>query len=163
MFVLSPASDTPISITINSQISHVSDDHVPSLSESSGPWKVGSTHRARVIGFSLLDGLLKLSLKPSVIDQLYLRPTDLAVGEIIKGTVKNLSGLGLFVTIADGVDGVVWPLHYSDIKLKNPERKFKVGDTIRCRVSPFSSCDFQYSHLWWLVSRCSMWTGSAIE
>jgi len=126
--------------TPNSQISHVSDEHVPSLSESSGLWKIGSTHRARVIGFSLLDGLLQLSLKPSVIDQRYLRPMDLAVGEIIKGTVKSLSELGLFVTIADGVDGVVWPLHYSDIKLKNPERKFKVGNPIKCRVSPSIFC-----------------------
>lgn len=119
----------------NSQISHVSDEHVPSLSESSGLWKVGSTHRARVTGFSLLDGLLQLSLKPTVIEQKYLRPTDLTVGEIIKGTVKSLSDLGLFVTISSGVDGVVWPLHYSDIKLKNPERKFKVGNSVKCRVS----------------------------
>jgi rRNA biogenesis protein RRP5 len=87
------------------------------------------------MGFSLLDGLLQLSLKPSVIEQKYLRPTDLTVGEIIKGTVKNLSDLGLFVAISNEVDGVVWPLHYSDIKLKNPERKFKVGNSVKCRVS----------------------------
>ena len=30
---------------------------------------------------------------------------------------------------------VVWPNHFADIRLKHPERKFKVGSSIKCRVS----------------------------
>lgn len=42
------------------------------------------------------------------------------------------------MAISDEVDGVVWPLHFADIKLKNPERRFKVGGSVKCRVSlPF--------------------------
>lgn len=76
----------PTSLTLfhGYQISHVSDSHVPSLSESSGPWKIGSKHRARVIGFSAVDGLLQLSLKSSVIDQKFLRASDVTVGEVVR-------------------------------------------------------------------------------
>ena len=32
------------------------------------------------------------------------------------------------------MDGVVWPLHYADIRLKHPEKRFRVGASIRTRV-----------------------------
>ncbi|KAG5651611.1 hypothetical protein H0H81_008071 [Sphagnurus paluster] len=114
-------------------ISHVSDDHVPSLS-SSGPWKVGSLHRARVTGYFLFDGLLQLTLKPSVLEQKYLQVGDVEVGEVVKGTIKKLTDTGLFVSLSGNVDGVVWPNHYADITLKQPSKRFKVGASIKCRV-----------------------------
>ncbi|KAJ4002507.1 hypothetical protein F5050DRAFT_1802449 [Lentinula boryana] len=114
-------------------ISHISDDHLPSLSNS-GPWKPGSLHRARILGYYPFDGLLQLSLKPSVLERKYLQVTDVHVGEIIKGTIKRLSDSGLFISLSENVDGVVWPNHFADILLKNPSKKFKIGATIKCRV-----------------------------
>ncbi|KAF8167718.1 hypothetical protein B0H34DRAFT_645870 [Crassisporium funariophilum] len=114
-------------------ISHTSDDHVPSLS-TSGPWKPGSIHPARVTGYFLFDGLLQLSLKPSVIQQKYLQVSDVEVGEVVKGTIKKLADSGLFVSLSGGVDGVVWPNHYADIVLKHPAKRFKEGASIKCRV-----------------------------
>lgn len=116
------------------QISQTSDEHVPSLSSSSGPWKIGSVHRARVTGYFAFDGLLQVSLRQSVLDQQYLQVTDVHVGEIVKGTIKRLTDSGLFVSISGNVDGVVWPNHYADIKLKHPSRRFKPGASIKCRV-----------------------------
>ena len=115
------------------QISHVSDDHVPSLS-SSGPWKIGSVHRARVTGHFLFDGLLQLSLKRSVLEQKFLKTSDVEVGEVVKGTIKRLTEAGLFVSISGNIDGVVWPNHYADISLKQPAKRFKPGASIKCRV-----------------------------
>jgi len=40
----------------------------------------------------------------------------------------------LFVNIAGSVDGVVWPNHYADIKLKHPEKRFKIGGSVKARV-----------------------------
>jgi len=116
------------------QISHTSDDHVPSLSNS-GPWKPGSIHPGRITGFFPFDGILQLSLKPSVIQQKFLQVSDVVVGDIVKGTIKKLSDNGLFVSLAGGVDGVVWPNHYSDIVLKHPAKRFKESASIKCRVS----------------------------
>ncbi|KAJ4485931.1 hypothetical protein J3R30DRAFT_3655234 [Lentinula aciculospora] len=114
-------------------ISHISDEHLPSLSNS-GPWKLGSLHRARVLGYYPFDGLLQLSLKPSVLERQYLQVTDVLVGEIIKGTIKKLNDSGLFVSLSENVDGVVWPNHFADIALKNPSKRFKAGASIKCRV-----------------------------
>ncbi|KAH9486567.1 rRNA biogenesis protein rrp5 [Psilocybe cubensis] len=114
-------------------ISHISDDHVPSLSPS-GSWKPGSFHPARVTGFFSFDGLLQLSLKPSIIQQKYFQVGDVEVGEVVKGTIKKLTDTGLFVSLSGGVDGVIWPNHYADIVLKHPAKRFKEGASIKCRV-----------------------------
>lgn len=123
----------------------------------SGPWKVGAVHRGRVIGYSAVDGLVQLTFQPSVLEQSFLRVSDVKVGEVIKvrrlllsqifnellirndlpilqGTVKRLTDSALFVSISGNVDGVVWPVHYADIKLKHPEKKFKVGASVKARV-----------------------------
>ncbi|KAI5124164.1 hypothetical protein M0805_000972 [Coniferiporia weirii] len=115
-------------------ISHTSDEHVPSLSANSGPWKVASVHRARVIGFHPLDGILQLSFRPSVLTQKFLRVDDVKVGQIIKGSVRKLTDSALFVSINGNVDAMIWPNHYADIMLKHPQKRFKPGTSVKCRV-----------------------------
>ncbi|KIJ46379.1 hypothetical protein M422DRAFT_66742 [Sphaerobolus stellatus SS14] len=115
-------------------IRHVSDDHVPSLSPASGHWKIGTIHRARVIGFYALDGVLQLSLQPSVLEQKFLQVQDVEAGETLKATVKRLTSSALFVSISGNVDGVIWPNHWADIMLKRPQQRFKEGSTVKCRV-----------------------------
>ncbi|KIY51212.1 nucleic acid-binding protein [Fistulina hepatica ATCC 64428] len=114
-------------------ISHVSDDYVPSLSATAA-YKIGTSHRARLTGHFLFDGILQLSLKPSVINRRILRVQDVQVGEVLKGTIESLTDKGLFVSIEDALDGIIRPIHFSDVALKHPEKKFKVGATIKCRV-----------------------------
>ncbi|KAM0751109.1 hypothetical protein T439DRAFT_301042 [Meredithblackwellia eburnea MCA 4105] len=114
-------------------ISRITDDHLASLPKA-GPYQIGSVHRARVIGYSAVDGLVQLSLQPSVLEQAFLRVSDVKVGDVIKGTVKRLGDSALFVSISGNVDGVVWPLHYSDIRLKHPEKKFKEGSPVKARI-----------------------------
>lgn len=118
-------------------ISHVSDEHITNLSThaTSGLWKVGSVHRGRVIGYSALDGLLQASLQKSVLERRFMKVQDLHVGEKIDGTVQRLSNNALFVNIHGNVSGVVWPMHYSDLRLKHPERRFKAGTAVKARVS----------------------------
>lgn len=115
-------------------ISHTSDGHVPTLSPSSGPWRLNTIHRARVIGYHPLDGLLQLSLRPSILDQKFLQAGDIQVGEVLKGTVKRLTDSALFVSISCNADGIIWPNHYADIPLKHPSKRFKAGGSIKCRV-----------------------------
>jgi rRNA biogenesis protein RRP5 len=51
-----------------------------------------------------------------------------------QATVKKVIGTGIFVSISGNVDGVIWPNHYADITLKHPEKRFKEGATIKCKV-----------------------------
>ncbi|KAG8680586.1 rRNA biogenesis protein rrp5, partial [Ceratobasidium sp. 394] len=103
-------------------ISQIADSLVPQLSSTSGTWRVGSTHRARVTGHHALDGLVQLSLQPSVLELVYMRAGDVNVGETLKGTITKLKENGLLVALSDKVTGFVGPDHYADIRLKHPER-----------------------------------------
>lgn len=82
-----------------------------------------------------MDGLLQLSMRSSVLEQKFLQVGEVQVGEIMKGTVKKLTDSALFVSISGNVDGVVWPNHYADIVLKHPQKRFKPGGSLKCRVS----------------------------
>ncbi|KAH9960794.1 hypothetical protein BGW80DRAFT_1438825 [Lactifluus volemus] len=115
-------------------ISQTSDDYVPSLSASSGAWKVGASRRARVTGYYPFDGILQLSMRTSVLEQKFLKVSDVQVGVLLKGIVKKLTDSALFVSISGSVDGVIFPNHYADIILKHPQKRFKEGSNIKCRV-----------------------------
>ncbi|EIW86889.1 hypothetical protein CONPUDRAFT_115715 [Coniophora puteana RWD-64-598 SS2] len=115
-------------------ISQTADDRVPSLSASSGPWRCGTLHRARVIGHHIFDRVLQLSSKPSVLEQKFVQAGDIAVGEVMKGSVKKLTETALFISISGNADGVIWPNHYADIALKHPSKRFKPGGSVKCRV-----------------------------
>ncbi|KAJ7596847.1 hypothetical protein C8J56DRAFT_918480 [Mycena floridula] len=119
-------------------ISHMSDDHLPTIA-TSGPWKLNSLHRARITGYFHFDGILQLSLKPSVLEQKIFQLQDVQVGEVIKGSIKKLTDTGLFVTLSDNLVGAVWPNHYADITLKQPSKRFKIGANIKCRVLAMDS------------------------
>lgn len=130
-------SDPPVIGFIH--ISALSNSHVDSI-----PYRVGTTHKARVIGISPIDGMLQLSSQPSVIDQPYLRPQDVPVGEIVTAEIGKLTPGALFLSISGGLDCVVWPDHYSDVKHKHPEKKFKVGSKVAARVSIMFTIMFRH-------------------
>ncbi|KAL8373876.1 hypothetical protein RB599_000872 [Gaeumannomyces hyphopodioides] len=120
-------------------ISRVKDGKVDALFESSGPYKTGSTHRGRVIGYSALDGVYLMSLEKSVLERPYLRIEDVPVGDIVTVTIEKLvvkeDGVsGLIVRIAEGITGFVPEMHLADVRLQHPEKKFKEGLKVKARV-----------------------------
>lgn len=69
-----------------------------------------------------------------MLEQRFMLVSEVKIGEVMKGTITKLNDKGLFVNISGSVDGVVWPLHYADIQLKHPEKRFREGATIKVRV-----------------------------
>ncbi|KAL8783841.1 MAG: hypothetical protein Q9213_004331 [Squamulea squamosa] len=129
-------------------ISRIADGKVDNLAQDAGPYKVGSVHKARVIGYNYLDGLFIVSLEPKVIAQPFLSVDDVRVGQIVKGTVEKLlikeSGVsGIIVNLAEGVTGLVPEIHFADIQLQYPERKFKEGASVTARVLSTSPAERQ--------------------
>ena len=120
-------------------ISNVADERIESLAESTGSYKLGSTHKARVIGYNSMDALFIVSFQSKIIQQPFLRLEDVEIGQVVKGTIKKIivgaTGVtGLLVNIAEGISGLVPDVHFADIPLKNPEKKFKEGGTVTARV-----------------------------
>ena len=120
-------------------ISKISDGKIETLSESTGRYKVGSVHKARIIGYNSIDGLFIVSMEPKVIDQPFLRMDDVKVGQVVKGSVEKVmvggNGVsGVIVNIADGITGLVPETHLADIHLQHPEKKFREGNSVTARV-----------------------------
>ncbi|KIR03150.1 SSU ribosomal protein S1p [Lachnospiraceae bacterium TWA4] len=56
------------------------------------------------------------------------------VGAEFEGTVESLQDYGAFVTIADGVSGLVHVSQMSTRRVKSPEDVVSVGDTVKVKV-----------------------------
>lgn len=120
-------------------ISRLSDGTVESISAESGPFRVGLSHEARVVGYNMLDNLYLLSFEKTVLEQPFLRIEDVTVGAIVKGKVEKLligpTGVdGLIVSLADGITGLVPSMHFADTQLQFPEKKFREGMKISARI-----------------------------
>ncbi|KAL7791917.1 hypothetical protein V8C37DRAFT_381739 [Trichoderma ceciliae] len=120
-------------------ISRVKDGKVDALYESSGPFKNGSVHRGRIVGYNEMDGLFSISFAKSLLEQQYIRLEDIPIGSVINGEIEKLvikeQGVsGLIVKIADGISGFVPERHLSDIHLQHPEKKFREGMKVKARV-----------------------------
>ena len=123
-------------------ISRISDQKIEALSEFTGSYRLETVHKARIIGYNAIDGLFIVSLEPKVINQQFLRLEDVKVGQVVRGSIEKLlisaDGVsGLIVNVADGISGLVPQLHFSDIQLQHPERKFKEGNRVTARVLSF--------------------------
>ncbi|KKK23556.1 hypothetical protein P175DRAFT_0471469 [Aspergillus ochraceoroseus IBT 24754] len=120
-------------------VSRLADGQVESIAADHGPFKEGSTHEARVVGYSSIDSLYLLSFERKVIDQPFLRLEDITIGAVVKGTIEKLligeSGVdGLIVSLADGITGLVPPMHFADTPLQFPEKKFRQGMSVSVRI-----------------------------
>lgn len=120
-------------------ISRVKDGKVDGLYESSGPFKVGSKHKGRVVGYNAFDGFFLLSFEKTILEQPFLRIEDVPVGDVINGVVEKLvvgeNGVhGLILKLAEGITGLVPEMHLSDVRLQHPEKKFREGMKVKARV-----------------------------
>ncbi|KAL3478626.1 hypothetical protein BJX99DRAFT_224047 [Aspergillus californicus] len=120
-------------------VSRLADGQVETITSDHGPFKVGTTHEARVVGYSALDNLYALSFEKKLIDQPFLRLEDVTLGAVLKATVNKVvigeTGVtGLIVSLADGITGFVPSVHFADARLQFPEKKFREGMSISARV-----------------------------
>ncbi|MDR1905557.1 MAG: 4-hydroxy-3-methylbut-2-enyl diphosphate reductase [Clostridiales bacterium] len=74
--------------------------------------------------------------------QLQRKPYDMAsekypVGSIVTGTVERIKDFGAFVSLDDGVDGLVHVSQISHNWIKNANEALKVGDQITAKVMSF--------------------------
>ncbi|KAG8523597.1 Protein RRP5 [Galemys pyrenaicus] len=97
-------------------------------------FKPGNTHKCRIIDFSQMDELALLSLRTSIIEAEYFRYHDINPGALVKGTVMTMKSCGMLVKVGEHIRGLVPTMHLADILLKNPEKKYHVGDEVKCRV-----------------------------
>lgn len=113
------------------RLNHLSDSKKTFNAEA---FKPGSTHKCRIIDYSLMDELALLSLRKSVIAARFLRYHDIRTGTVVKGTVLAIKPFGILVKVGEQIKGLVSSLHLADVMMKNPEKKYHIGDEVKCRV-----------------------------
>lgn len=47
----------------------------------------------------------------------------------------TIKPFGMLVKVGEQMRGLVPAMHLADIPMKNPEKKYHVGDEVKCRVS----------------------------
>ncbi|KAL9616884.1 MAG: hypothetical protein Q9160_008273 [Pyrenula sp. 1 TL-2023] len=120
-------------------ISRLDDKKVETISASTGSFRVGTSHRGRIVGYNAMDDLYLASFQQSIIDQPFLRIDDVEVGQKAKGKVekfiyRNGELSGLLVSLAEGIMGLVPIIHLADTHLQNPEKKFQHDMVVKTRV-----------------------------
>ncbi|NXU93455.1 RRP5 protein, partial [Xiphorhynchus elegans] len=99
-----------------------------------GAFKAGCKHKCRIIDYSLMDEMCIVSLKYEIIEARFLLYQDIHTGDVVQGKVVSLKPIGMQVKVADGIRGLVPSIHLADVILKQPEKKYNIGDEVKCRV-----------------------------
>jgi small subunit ribosomal protein S1 len=103
--------------------------------------KKGDTVQARVINVDGDNQRLSLSIKEFLPNEFDNFAKQHNVGDDLVGTVAKITDFGLFIRVADGVEGLA---HVSEIQ-RDPKVKldktFKVGDPIRARIIKIDTGD----------------------
>ncbi|KAL0819380.1 hypothetical protein ABMA28_007497 [Loxostege sticticalis] len=105
-------------------------------------YPIGSTHRVRVISYSLSDYIYIVSDQPAVLAEKYFSLDQLEVGDIVQATIKSVDDNHMLVDVGR-VTGYIPHTHYTDAGVfVDPKKattsklpkKFKPGQEIRARV-----------------------------
>ncbi|KAJ9062221.1 rRNA biogenesis protein rrp5 [Entomophthora muscae] len=121
-------------VQLYSPLRHLEDG--PMQPDTLKKFKMGTLRPARVIGSYALEGLLKISLAPSITNADYIMFETLQLGQRVKGTVVSVSpGSGVVIRLSDHVASAFIPaLHASDFATQSLAMKYKEGQTVQCRV-----------------------------
>jgi rRNA biogenesis protein RRP5 len=114
--------------------SQIVDDKIDLMKSDTSNIKPDTTHTARIVGSYPFEGLVKLSIKPSLVETDYYSVKDLKEGQKINGTVKDILSNGIVVSLSSTLTGFVPRSHISDIQLKDVSKKYPKGAKVSARV-----------------------------
>lgn len=99
-------------------------------------YKEGSEHLARILAVSQMDGLAYLSFNRDVIEQQYMSLQEIKIGDVVRNATidRIMPKGGVLVRLSTSIVGIAQDLQLSDVAMKNPEQKYKVGQKVSCRV-----------------------------
>ena len=124
-------SDGKSDIAGYAHVSQLSDERVEKVEKK---FKIGRSVNVRVIGHRLLDGVVSVSLKSSVMAQPFFSLDELTPGMLVNGEVLAVEHYGAIVKLAEGIKALCPPLHISDIVGRTTSAKVAPGAKLKFRV-----------------------------
>lgn len=119
---------------------HISDiSWTKRIKHPSEVYKKGDTVQAIVLDIDKGSERFSLGVKQLTLDPWKSVAERYKPGTEVTGTVTNVTDFGVFVEIEEGIEGLVHVSEISREKIKNPEEKFKAGDSITAKVMNINS------------------------
>ena len=96
-------------------------------------YKVGDVVQAKVLTVDQENEKFTLGMKQLTEDPWSSVPTRYPVGNVISGTVTNVTDFGLFVEVEEGIEGLI---HVTELgkKVKSPAELYKEGDVVQAKI-----------------------------
>lgn len=118
-------------------LAHISELSWNKITDPSTVLKIGESYDFVVLKMDRESGRISLGYK-----QLQKKPYELAaeqfpVGTVIKGKVERIFPYGAFISIADGVDGLVHVSQISHNWIKDASEALKVGEEVEAKIIGF--------------------------
>ena len=107
--------------------------------------KVGQEVKVKVIDIQKESHKLSLSIKQTEESPWNALSEKYSVGQVLTGPVASISDFGLFVTVEEGVDGLV---HISDLSWTEnvrPSEKYKPGQVVEVKVLDINPKEEKFS------------------
>lgn len=122
----------------SSSIAIVPFKHIPNEDQKDLKTKYSSGNKIRLVRllqYDFFEQVFVASMLKNLLEQNVLKLDNLKPGSIIKDCkIKKFAEKGVVVEVGRHLDGFVPFLHLSDVPLKHPEKKFAMGDKLKCRV-----------------------------
>ena len=113
---------------------HVSEVSWKRIRKVSDVLSVGDRVVAEVIKVDSEKSKISLSLRDSNTNPWKDILERFPIGEIVEGTVARLASFGAFVSLADGVDGLVHISQVANKHVAKPSDELQIGDVIKIKV-----------------------------
>lgn len=114
---------------------HVTDMSWGRLNHPGEMVKVGDTIKVKVLKYDREKGKISLGLKQTVTDPWLNVETTFIVGQRVRGKVASLTDYGAFISLTEGVEGLV---HVSEMswtkRIRHPSEIMKPGDEIEALI-----------------------------
>jgi small subunit ribosomal protein S1 len=113
---------------------HVSDiSWTKKLRHPGEMYKVGDVVQAKVLTVDQENEKFTLGMKQLTEDPWSTVPSRYPEGNIITGTVTNVTDFGLFVEVEEGIEGLI---HVTELgkKVKSPAELYKEGDSVQAKI-----------------------------
>ena len=101
--------------------------------------KVGDDVKVKVLEIDSEKGRISLSIKQITKDPWTDFSLNYEEEQIIEGKVNKVVPFGAFVTIANGVEGLVHVSEISDEKIKSPELELGIGQKVQVKILEMDS------------------------
>jgi len=119
------------SLSAWAHISRISDEHIAQVPKDI---VVGRAMPCRILNFHYLDGLVHVSMQPRVLEQSVLFIEDIQPGMDVQGEVVSIESFGVLLKLTHHLTALIPTLHLSDVHLKDPSKRFEVGQKLKARV-----------------------------